>query len=274
MTFSQWLFGEIENPVINGRWGFWHILTLVICVVCIVSFYYIVKRSGNPKRTKACILYTLAGLIAFFEVMIRFVYFMKLYYFQHPSMAGTGFWWIMLPKPWCAISCWLLVACVFVKKPFFYNFASLSALLCAVIFFSYPGVGYNNEIIIFENLYSIVTHALLLTMSITLMVLKTTEFKYRHMGKLAICFALTFAYGLLQIFVLKIQEDPMYFMPNGDIQADILKISYGLYLFLYIMLIVVYVNVFHLIGDKAAVKAFFGRQSGKMTEAAAVTEQK
>ena len=52
-------------------------------------------------------------------------------------------------------------------------------------------------------------------------------------------------------------------MPNGDIQADILKISYGLYLCLYILLIVVYVNVFHLIGDKAAVKAFFRRRSRK-----------
>lgn len=263
MTFSQWLFGNIENPVINGRWGLWHILTLVICVACIVSFHYIVKRAANQEKAKAAILYTLAGLIAFFEVMIRFVYFMKLYYFRHPSMAGTGVLWILIPKPWCAISCWLLIACVFVKKPFFYNFASLSGLLCAVIFFAYPGVGYNNEIILFENLYSIVTHALLLTMSITLIVLKATDFKYKHMGKLALCFALTFVYGLVQIFLLKTQEDPMYFMPNGDIQADILNISYGLYLFLYILLIVVYVNIFHLIGDKATVKKLFKKRSGK-----------
>lgn len=260
MTFSEWLFGGIENPVVNGRWGLLHILTLVICVACIVSFYYIVKRSKDPKKAKACILYTIAGLIAFFEVMIRFVYFMKLYYFQHPEMEGTDALWILIPKPWCAIACWTLIACVFVKKTFFYNFASLSGLLCALIFFAYPGVGYNNEIILFENLYSIVTHALLLTMSITLMVLKITDFRYKHMGKLAVCFGLTYAYGLVQIFLLKTQEDPMYFMPNGDIQADILKISYGLYLLLYIILIVVYVNVFHLIGDKDTVKSFFKRQ--------------
>ena len=135
--------------------------------------------------------------------------------------------------------------------------------LCAVIFFAYPGVGYNNEIILFENLYSIVTHALLLTMSITLIVLKATDFKYKHMGKLALCFTVTFVYGLVQIFLLKTQEDPMYFMPNGDIQADILNISYGLYLFLYILLIVVYVNIFHLIGDKATVKKLFKKRSGK-----------
>lgn len=257
MLFSQWLFGGIENPVINGRWGPLHILTLLICTACIVGFYFLVKKSAKPKKTKSIILYTLAGAIAFFEITIRFVYFMKLYYFHQPEMNGTDVLWILLPRPWCAISCWLLIACVFVKKPFFYNFASLSALLCAVIFFSYPGVGYNNEIILFDNLYSIATHALLLTMSITLMVLKVTDFKYKHMGKLALCFALTYVYGLVQIFLLKLHEDPMYFMPDGDIQADILKISYGLYLFLYIALIVVYVNAFHLISDKATVKAFF-----------------
>ena len=266
MTFSEWLFGGIENPVVNGRWGIGHILTLVICVACIVGFYYIVKKAANPEKAKSCILYTLAGLIAFFEVMIRFVYFMKLYYFQQPEMNGTGALWILIPKPWCAISCWLLIACVFVKKTSFYNFASLSGLLCAVIFFAYPGVGYNNEIILFENLYSIVTHALLLTMSITLIVLEATDFRYKHMGKLAICFGLTYLYGLVQIFLLKTQEDPMYFMPDGDIQVDILKISYGLYLFLYILLIVVYVNVFHLIGDKDAIKAFFKRGDKKAEE--------
>lgn len=272
MTFSQWLFGNIENPVINGRWGLWHILTLVICIACIVSFHYLVKKAENQEKAKSCILYTLAGLIAFFEVMIRFVYFMKLYYFRHPSMAGTGPLWILIPKPWCAISCWLLVACMFVKKTFFYNFASLSGLLCAVIFFAYPGVGYNNEIIIFENLYSIVTHALLLTMSISLIVLKVTNFKYKHMGKLTICFALTFVYGLIEIFLLKTQADPMYFMPNGDIQADILNISYGLYLFLYILLVVVYVNAFHLVGDKDAAKRLFKRRNGKKDEIPAAKE--
>lgn len=264
MTFTQWLFGGIENPEFNGRWGLLHILTLVLCVLCIVGFYFITKRAKHPEKVRSRIVNTLAGLIAFFEIMIRFVYFMKLYYFQQPEMNGTGPLWILIPKPWCAISCWLLIACVFVKKPFFYNFASLSALLCSVIFFAYPGVGYNNEIILFENLYSIVTHALLLTMSITLMVLKCTDFRYKHMGKLALGFVLTFAYGLVQIFWLKTQEDPMYFMPDGDIQADILHISYGLYLFLYILLIVVYVNAFHLIGDRAAVKALFRKQHKNM----------
>jgi hypothetical protein len=154
---------------------------------------------------------------------------------------------IILPKPWCAISCWAVIACVFVKKTFFYNFTSLSALLCSFIFFCYPGVGFNNEHLLFENWYSILTHALLLTTSITLMVLKYTDFRYREFWKVALGVVLTFAYALVEIFVLHIHADPLYFMPNGDIQADILKLPYGLYLFLYITLIVLYINAPYLI---------------------------
>lgn len=261
MRFTDWLFGGIANPRVENQWGPLHIATLVVCIGLILAFYFIARHSQNPDKIKRRIICTLASAIGFFEILIRFVQFMKLYYFHQPEMAGLDALWIIIPKPWCAVSCWLLMACVFVKKSWFYNFASLSALLCSVIFFSYPGVGYNNEHLLFENWYSILTHALLLTMSITLIVLKFTDFRYREIWKLGIGFVLTFAYALLQIYVLKTQTDPMYFMPGGDIQADILNINYGLYLFLYITLIVIYVNAFHLIQDRATVKALFKKRS-------------
>lgn len=265
MSFTEWLFGGIDNPYVNGRWGLFHILTLVTCVACILAFYFVVKKASNPQKARNCILYTLAGLIAFFEVMIRFVYLMKLYYFHQPQMDGMDVLRILIPRPWCAISCWLLIACPFVKKAFFYNFASISAMLCSLVFFAYPGVGYNNQYILFENLYSIVTHALLLTTSITLVVLRFTEFKYRNIWKVAVSFLLTYVYGLVQVFLLKTHADPMYFMPDGDIQADILNISYGLYLVLYTALIVVFVNAFYLIDDRKAVKAFFTRKKRELS---------
>ena len=267
MSFSQWMFGGFDNPPVNGRWGLLHILTLVACVGAIIGAYFLVKKSKNPEKTRKVILYSLAGAIAFFEVMMRFVHFIRLYYFQFPEMADLDALWIIIPKPWCAVSCWLLIACVFVKKEFFYNFASLSASLCSVIFFSYPGVGYNNQYLIFENWYSILTHALLLTTSIVLIVLKFTNFRYREIWKVAIGFALTMVYALLQIYVLKTQVDPMYFMPNGDIQG-ILGVSYGVYLTLYIGLIVVYVNAFHIVQDWAVVKDFFQKVKTKLTRKA------
>ncbi len=265
MRFTEWLFGGINNPVTNGRWGLLHILTLVLCAACIVGFYFLAKRATDPERVKRIIVYSLAGAILFFEIMIRFVHCIKLYYYHQPEMNGVTFLWILIPKPWCAISCWALIACVFVKKAFFYNYAALSALLCSVIFFAYPGVGYNNQYILFENLYSIVTHALLLTTSITLIVFQYTEFKFKEFWKFGVSLVLTFAYGLLQIYVLKTQVDPMYFMPNGDIQG-ILGVGYGVYLFLYIALIVVYVGVFYGLGDKESVKKFFATVKEKFAK--------
>ena len=254
MTFTQWLFGGIDNPYKAGQWGVLHVATLLTCAVLIFGFYFLARYAKNQEKIKKRILYFLVGAIAFFEIMIRFVYCVKLYYFHQPEMNGVTLLWIILPKPWCAIACWSLMASVFVKKRFFYNFSSLSALLCSVVFFVYPGVGYNNEHLLFENWYSILTHALLLTTSITMMVLGYTDFQYKDFWKTGLCFLLTFAYGFAEIFLLKTQTDPMYFMPGGDIQADILHLSYGLYLFLYVLVFLAFINVPYLIGDKETVK--------------------
>ena len=256
MSFSQWLFGGIDNPFKAGQWGLLHIGVMLSCVALILAFYFLVKRSRDKEKTKKIIAYSLAGAIVFFEIMIRFVQCVKLYHLHLPEMEGITMLWIILPKPWCAVSCWALIASVFLKKKFFYNFASLSALLCSVIFFVYPGVGFNNVHLLFENWYSILTHALLLTMSITLMTFKYADFKYKHFWKVAVCFLLTFVYALIEIYILKIQTDPMYFMPDGDIQADILRLDYGVYLSCYIALIVIYINTAHMIGDKEKVKKF------------------
>jgi phosphoglycerol transferase MdoB-like AlkP superfamily enzyme len=42
MTFKEWLFSMaekplIDNPVINGRWGLLHIITMIICVAVILA---------------------------------------------------------------------------------------------------------------------------------------------------------------------------------------------------------------------------------------------
>ena len=118
MTFSQWLFGGIENPFKAGQWGALHIATLVVCTALIVGFYFLVKHSRNPEKARKCIVISLASAIAFFEIMIRFVYCVKLYYFHQPEMNGVTLLWIILPKPWCAVSCWALIACLFVKSRF------------------------------------------------------------------------------------------------------------------------------------------------------------
>jgi len=263
MTFHEWLFGGIDNPAIKGQWGPLHITTLVICLALMIGFPLLAKRVRNPEKVKWRIVFTLSMLILFFEIASRVVYLIKLYVLNMPDMKGITLLWIILPKPWCAISCWLLIACVFVKKSFFYDFSSLSALLCSVIYFAYPGVGFNNLYILFDNTYSIVTHALLLTTSITLITLGYAKFKFVDLWKTVLSFVITVIYGLIEIFLLKVQTDPMYFMPDGDIQADILGISYGLYLFLYILLITLLIVTPYMISERVAVRNFFGKLKSK-----------
>ena len=264
MTFSQWLFGDIDNPFKAGQWGALHILVMLLCAALILLFHFASKCAKNPEKTRRIIISTLMSISVLFEIMLRFTRGMNHFYFWQMEVNVTSVLELALPKPWCQISTWLLISAVFVKKPFFYNFASLSALLSAIVFFSYPGVGFNNEYLLFENWYSICTHALLLTTSITMICFKYADFRYRWFGKLMLCFGLTFVYGLLQIFVLKIHVDPMYFMPNGDIQAGILKMDYGLYLFLYFAVLLIYINVPHLLGDRETVRRFMQGIKGKL----------
>ena len=67
---------------------------------------------------------------------------------------------MLLPRPGCAISVWLVMLAPIINKKGFYNFASIISILCAVIFFAYPGAGFLHKYILFEDLYSIITHSL------------------------------------------------------------------------------------------------------------------
>ena len=258
MTFAQWLVGGIDNPYYAGQWKPLHIITLLTSILLAVGFYFIVKYAKNKDKDRKGILCSLACAILFFEVTSRILYAIKLYALAQPEMEGLNALWIILPKPWCAIACWAIMASVLVRRKFFYDYASLSALLCAIIFFVYPGVGFNNEHLLFFNWYSILTHSLLLTTSLTMILTKTATFELENLWKFAIALGATYVYAFFEIFVFDIKTpDPMYFMPGGDIQADILKISYGLYLAGYIFLIVSYTSAFYLISDRKRVKEIF-----------------
>lgn len=245
MTFKEWLFSSYDNPHIDGQWGVGHIVTLVLCIGIIVTLALIFsKRSEKARRI---VLFVLVGIILFFEITRRVVNFIKMTDPTFSSVMGT-----LLPRPWCAIACWTLILGAVINKKSFYNFGSMTALLCAIIFFSYPGVGFNNKYMLFENIYSIVTHALLLITSITLMTLHFTKFEYKTIWKESIYYVGLIVYSLLEIYVLKIEADPLYYMPGNDVM-DILGLPYWAYLLVYIVFSLVYFNIFYLIGDRKTV---------------------
>ena len=120
------------------------------------------------------------------------------------------------------------------------------------MFFTYPGVGFNNKYILFENLYSIATHFLAFCMSLLIITLGFAKFEIKNCWKEALCFLGLFCYVLLEIFVLKIEDDPMYFMPGNDI-VEILNVGYGWFVFLYILVLLIYCACFYLIGDRKTI---------------------
>lgn len=261
LTFYKWLFSMaekplVDNPVINGRWGLLHIITLISCIGIIIGIAFLYKYSKNKEKTRKIIIVTLTSLLLFFEVMMRVVRF-RIYW---NDLTFKQVMWIIIPRPWCAIASWSLLLSVVIKKKFFYNYASTTALLCTIMFFACPGVGFNNQIILFENLYSISTHSLLLIISISLITLGYTDFRY-HKGiwKEAVALAITVLYALVMIKI-GFEKDPMYFMPNGDIQAGILGISYGLYMVIYVVFMIIYFNAFYLITDRKKVKALLKKK--------------
>ena len=239
MTFLEWLMSSYPNPSIHGQWGLLHILTLVACIAIIVAFTFLFR--SKSLKTRKIVLWCLVAILILFEVARRIINFSKTTDFSFQNVLH-----ILLPRPWCAISVFLIIFAMCINKKFMYNFVSITGLLCAIAFFAYPGVGFNNQYILFENLYSIVTHCLILICSILMITLSFTKFEFKTMYKELVVLACVLTYALFEIYVLKIENDPMYFMPGNDIM-EILGVSYPVYLILYVLVFALYFVSFYVI---------------------------
>ena len=252
MTFKDWLFSNRPEgfELKSEPWGMLHIAVLLAVIFVIVLASVLLKNSS--KKSKYYVLVIIAVVIAFFEIARRIINFTKGTFISDDNVVDIrGIIQVLIPRPWCAISCWVIVASIFVKKKFFYNFAAITALLNAVIFFSYPAAGFKNHIA-FEEVYSIITHCMLLTGSILLITLGFTDFRYKRekdsvLSEL-IAIVVVFVYAGLEI-LFKIEGDPLYFMPGNDI-LDILGLPYIVYLILYFVFVFgIWCNSFYLINN-------------------------
>ena len=252
MKFIDWLYSSYPNPHVDGQFGLLHIITLVLCVALIVSSTLLLRN--RSEKAKRITLFILVAIIFLFGLARRIINLCKTTDYEIKNILR-----ILLPRPGCAISCWLVILATIINKKFFYNFASIVGIICGIIFFCYPGAGFNNQFILFENLYSIVTHSLFLVVSICFITFKFTDFRYKTIWKELICLAVLITYAFLEMKVLKIESDPFYFMPNNDIQ-DIVGFAYELFLPLYLIFIILYFNVFYLINDR---KNVFKKKNNK-----------
>ena len=241
MTFLEWLTSSYPNPSIHGQWGLLHILTLATCIIIIVAFTFLFR--SKSVKTKKIVLWCFVAILILFEVTRRVINFSKTTDFSFQNVL-----YILLPRPWCAISVFLLFVSMCANKRFMYNFVSITGLVCAIAFFAYPGVGFNNQYILFENLYSIATHCLILICTILMITLRFTKFEFKTMYKELVVLACVLVYALFEIYVLKIEKDPMYFMPGNDI-IKILGLPYPVFLILYILVFALYFVSFYVVSE-------------------------
>ena len=144
MSFKDWINSSYPNPVINGRWGLLHISMLVLSIAIILVLTLLFRKKSEKSRK--IVLFVIIGIILFFELARRIINICKTTEF---TLDHTLY--ILLPRPWCAISTWSFILLLFVKKQWLYNFTCFTSMLCALVFFAYPGVGFNNQYILFEK---------------------------------------------------------------------------------------------------------------------------
>ena len=253
MTFKEWFFGEngpinpgFNNPSVNMQWKLPHILVLLTCIATIIAIAFLFRKKSD--KTRRIVLWVIAGLILLFEVTRRVKNIIAMSITD--SMTLDSMLYTLLPRPWCAISCWSIIIAAIFNKKYLYNVASFTALLCAIIFFAYPGAGFNNTLMEFENIYSIATHSLILIGSISLITLKFTDFRYKDFWKDMICLAVIFVYACIEIWILKISDNPLYFLPGDNDIQDIIGVGNTLFVIIYIAFVALFINLFYLINDR------------------------
>ena len=253
MTFRQWLLSELPNPSADP-YNWKYLVALVFVVGFVVTSTLLLKNKS--QKTKWIVLLVLASLIAFLEVTRRGINFYKTTDWTLKNIAH-----ILLPRPGCAISCWLVMLAVFINKKWAYSFASMISLLCGTAFFASPGAGFNHQFVQFEELYSMLTHTLFYTCALCFVTYRMAEFKFSQVKQQAICFGVLICYVAFEM-LCKIESDPFYFMPGGDVQ-EIVGLPYGAFLPLFFVFNTVFFLAFYLIDDRKTVKQFCNKLAKK-----------
>lgn len=247
MTFKDWIFSNHPaDDGYSGQWKFPHIFTLCLCIGIIFALTFLFRK--KKQSTRETVVRVLAMVILFFELARRIINLIK-----GEAIDFNSTLYVLLPRPWCAISCWLLIIAATFNKKSLWNFGAINALLCSVIFFAYPSAGFNDKHLLFENIYSISTHALLLISSVCILTLNIGDFRYKRETfkdgflKEIIMLVIIFAYGVFEL-LLDLSSDPLYFMPiEGNEVKEILGLGSVAYVIVYTLFLCIWINAFYVI---------------------------
>lgn len=125
MSFIDWINSSYPNPSVDGRWGWLHITVLVLAIAIIVAIALLFRK--RSEKTRRIVIWILTALILAFEITRRVVNLCKT-----TDYSWNNVLYILLPRPWCAISCWCVIISTIFNKTFLYNVTSYTALLCVI----------------------------------------------------------------------------------------------------------------------------------------------
>lgn len=249
LSITDWIFSryptETGGPTKAAAWGPLHIITLLLTIGIIIGLALLLRKKS--MKVKKPIIIAFSACLLFFEIARRVINLTN-----GNTITLDYALYVLVPRPWCAISVWCVILAPLVNKKFFYNVTAMCGIINCVIFFASPEVGFRPDYILFEDVYSIATHVLLFISSISIITLGFSEFKfYREsyfngFGKDLLMIVGIFVYAFIEIYLLKIEKDPLYFMENNGVQK-VLGIEWGEYLVLYTVFLVVYFGCFYFI---------------------------
>lgn len=237
MSFKDFWTNQ-NNPSLPKSeylYGARHIFVLVLTVVLCVALTLIFRNKTQKAKHK--LFYVFGGVFLFFEISSRIVELIVT-----PNLTFLTVLEILLPLHICSVMVWVIIFAIFTKKQVLINYSCIGGILATIAFLLYPAVGLNKVYMSFTCLYSTISHMLGFVSCILLMTLGFAKFEPKKIWQPLVCFVIMFSWGAIANFVIFPGADYMY-MINDPLG---LNINFP-YQILYVVIILVYTAMFHLI---------------------------
>lgn len=206
-----------------------HIIALV--AVFVITFLLVWWAKKQTKKTKDTVLWSFFGILLTFEIISRVINLLK----------GKDVVTTIIPMHFCSIMVWVMIIAILLKNRHLLNIAAMGGLIATTAFLVYPAVGFNVEVLKFSQYYSVISHCLGFVLSVFLLTTGYTSYRWKDIWSTGVFVVLVYGYSFLQNFVWYKGSNYMYYMEN------ILPISYGWFLALYVTIVTVYFLSFYII---------------------------
>lgn len=229
-SIKDFFLGPTVNKS-NYLYGAPHIITLAIVVAA--TLFLTLFFSKSTQKVKRRILLIMVGILIVFEVASRVVHLLK---------GGSWLSETMIPMHFCSIMVWVIIIATLTNNKHLYSLSAMGGLIATLAFLLYPSVGFNKEVLKFSQYYSIISHSIGFVISIYLLSAGFASFKIKDIWIGATFLAANYLYAFLLNYWIMPGSNFMYYSEN------LLPVSFGIWIMIYITFVLTYFSSFYLIG--------------------------